>query len=70
MADLQCINNEVSLFDLIKAKREVKGKITICQISGKTDDIKALKQEYKEIDQKIKALEDAAKTGTVSIRLM
>lgn len=70
MTDLPCINNNESLFDLIQAKTKIKGKLTIAQISGKTDDIPAMKKEYEEIDQKIKSLEASAKTGTVSIRLM
>lgn len=70
MSDLPCINQEVSLFDLISQKKTIKAKITIAQISGKTDEIPALKKEYKETEQKIRDLETAAKTGTVSIRLM
>jgi len=70
MPDLPCINEDISLFDLIRMKKQIKGKITIAQISGKTDDIPALKRAYKEAEQKIRDLEAAAKTGTVSIRLM
>jgi hypothetical protein len=35
MSDLPCINPDVSLFDLIHLKKQIKGKITIAQLSGK-----------------------------------
>lgn len=70
MADLPCINQNESLFDLIHAKRKIKDKITIAQLSGKIDNLQEMKTEYKEIERKIKSLEASAKTGEVSIRLM
>lgn len=70
MTDLPCINQNESLFDLIQAKRKIKDKITIAQLSGKIDNLPEMKAEYKEIDRKIKSLEASAKTGEVSIRLM
>jgi hypothetical protein len=70
MSDLPCINPDVSLCDLIREKQKIKGKITIAQISGKIDEIPAMKKAYKEVDQKIKSLETSAKSGNFSIRLM
>ncbi|MDD3019819.1 MAG: hypothetical protein PHX61_02410 [Alphaproteobacteria bacterium] len=67
---MDVINENESLFDLIRAKKQIKGKITIAQISGKTDEILALKAEYAGIVKKIRALETAAQTEGACIRIM
>jgi hypothetical protein len=66
----QCINPTESLVDLYRARNTIKAKIKINKLLGDKEILKALGQEYKEINTKIKKVEDIGLNGGGIIRLM
>jgi hypothetical protein len=66
----QCINPTESLVDLYRARNTIKAKIKINKLLGDKEILKALGQEYKEINTKIKQVEDVGYNGGGIIRLM
>lgn len=68
MSDLPCINQDVSLFDLIRKRQDL---IRRKQIGHNNPFIvESIRVSLSDVNAQIKDLETAAKTGTVSIRLM
>jgi len=66
----QCINPTESLVDLYRARNTVRAKIKINKLLGDKEILKALGQEYKEINARIKKVEDIGFNGGGNIRLM
>lgn len=66
----QCVNPTESLVDLYRARNTVRAKIKINKLLGDKDTLKALGQEYKEVNARIKAVEDIGFNGGGIIRLM
>ena len=66
----QCINPNESLVDLYRARNTCRAKIRINKLLGDKEILKALGQEYKEINTRIKKVEDVGFNGGGIIRLM
>jgi len=66
----QCINPTESLVDLYRARNTIRAKIKINKLLGDKEILKALGQEYKEINAWIKKVEDVGFNGGGIIRLM
>jgi len=66
----QCINPTESLVDLYRTRNTVRAKIKINKLLGDKEILKALGQEYKEINARIKKVEDVGFNGGGIIRLM
>jgi hypothetical protein len=66
----QCINPNESLVDLYSARNTVRAKIKINKLLGDKETLKALGQEYKEINARLKSVEDIGFNGGGIIRLM
>jgi hypothetical protein len=67
---MEAINENESLFDLVRMKKQINGKILIAQFSGKSNEVLKLKGERIKIDQKILELETAAQKEGSVIRIM
>ena len=66
----QCINPTESLVDLYRTRNTVRAKIKINKLLGDKEILKARGQEYKEINARIKKVEDVGFNGGGIIRLM
>jgi hypothetical protein len=66
----QCINPNESLVDLYRLRNTCKAKIKIHKLMQDKEILKALGQEYKRINARIKAVEDIGFNGGGIIRLM
>jgi len=66
----QCINPTESLVNLYRARNTVRAKIKINKLLGDKEILKTLGQEYKEINARIKKVEDVGFNGGGIIRLM
>jgi len=66
----QCINPNESLVDLYRARNTCKAKIAINKLLGDKEILKALGQEYKEINARLKKVESVGFNGGGIVRLM
>ena len=66
----QCINPNESLVDLYRARNTIRAKIKIHKLMQDKETLKALGQEYKEINARLKRVEDVGFNGGGIIRLM
>jgi hypothetical protein len=57
----QCVNPKESLVDMYRARNTCKAKIRIAKLVQDRETLKELGQEYKEINARIKSVEDVIK---------